>query len=542
MSMLRTVAARIVTACCFVIAAGTACTVRSAELGKVRQFSVIELSFEGPRLGPKDSPARDIALTVTFRHQSGKPTTRVHGFWDGDGQGRNRGNVFRVRFLPTRPGQWRIVNTRSNNAKLQGQHERDTLVCVRSAHPGFWIPNGRWYRRSDGSHPFIVGNTHYSFLSRHSREGPMKTDPVEDIRANARYYKKLRFSLGGDRYPDPKLKPFLDDQGRQSDDGRYSFRPNPAWFGRRVDPVVQEGYVQDLICDLILCGPDTRESRSTLQGDPKPWLGYVAARYGSYPNVWFCLCNEWNIKNPRYSAAEIRAAGAAIRSYLPHPTPVSIHGSPGPWDTALSGSWHDHAIIQGKIKRLGRAAEAANESFRRSGGKPVVNDENGYQGKGDGFSKGDVIEGCVGTFLGGGYSTTGEKYGSKLGQYFWGGFDARQHSASPHLRRLRTYVDKNVAFWRLKPLPLWGSIFANASEQFRLLGRRGEEYVLGSNQKATGIRVELPRGTWKITQVDLIAMTTKTLGTSVSGRFAFATPAARAVLTHLKRTGPRGPK
>ena len=29
----------------------------------------------------------------------------------------------------------------------------------------------------------------------------------------------------------------LDDHGKQTDDGRFSFRPNPAWFRDRVDPV-----------------------------------------------------------------------------------------------------------------------------------------------------------------------------------------------------------------------------------------------------------------------------------------------------------------
>ncbi len=540
MSRFRTLSDRIAAVCFFLIGLGTACTAWSADLGKVPQFGVIEVSLHGPQLGPGDAPAREIELTVAFRHQSGEPTIRVHGFWDGDGRGGSRGDVFKVRFLPTKPGQWEVVKTISNHARLRGQHEGDTLLCVPSAHPGFWIADGRWYRRSDGSHPFVVGNTHYSFLSRRDKQGPVKTDPVDDVRANAKYYRKLRFTLFGDRYPDPKLKPFLDEGGRQSDDGRYSFRPNPTWFARRVDPVVAEGCAQDLICDLILCGPDTQESRSTLKGNPKPWLRYVAARYGSYPNVWLCLSNEWNIKTPRYSAGEIRAAGEAIRSCLPYPTPVSIHRSPGPWDTELNGPWHDHAIIQGKIKQLGRAADAALLSHRRSGGKPIVNDENAYQGKGDGFTREDVIEGCFGTFLGGGYPTTAEKYGNKLGQYFWGGFDPRQHSASPQLRYLRTYVEENVAFWRLAPMPLGKSIFANADDQFRLLGRDGQEYVVGSNRKATGIRAGLPEGTWKVTQVDLIAVTTKTLTSSASGSFAFDTPPSRAVLTHFKQTGAVG--
>ncbi len=87
-----------------------------------------------------------------------------------------------------------------------------------------------WCGRQEGT-----GNTHYTFLSRRRslrdpRGVAIDKTPVESIRGNARFYKKLRFSLTGGRYPDPSLKPFLDDHGKQTDDGRFSFRPNPAWF------------------------------------------------------------------------------------------------------------------------------------------------------------------------------------------------------------------------------------------------------------------------------------------------------------------------
>ncbi len=510
----------------------------AADLGEVRQHHVAELELTGPSFGPRDAPSRDIELVVAFRHESGAPTVAVHGFWDGDGRGGAGGNVFKVRFRPTRPGRWQVVKTDSNRDRLRGQHEGDTLRCTASSHPGSWIVDGRWYRRSDGSHPYIVGNTHYTFLSRRNNRGDVASDPVEDIKTNARYYKKLRFSLAGGRYPDPKLKPFLDDEGRQTDDGRFSFRPNPGWFFQRVDPVIACGHREDLVCDLILCGPDTRGNRSTLQGDPRPWLGYIAARYGAYPNVWVCLSNEWNIKTIRYSAKEIRAAGDFISGVLPYPTPVSVHGNAGPWNKQLNGDWHDHAIIQDKIRTLDRAADAARRSFVLGGGKPVVNDENAYQGGGDRFSKEDTIEGCLGTFLGGGYPTTGYKPGAKVGHYFWGGFDPDEHTASKHLVYLRNYIDREIDLGILRPMPLAEAPFSGTAEPFRLLAAPGREYVLGSNRKLQGIKVDLPTGRWRVAQVDLMNMTTKTLAEGAADSFTFDTPDSRAVLTHLKRSSP----
>lgn len=516
--------------------AGWGCgTLPAADLGTVSQYHVLQIEWRGPLQRPHDTPARDVQLDVTFRHESGQERT-VPGFWDGDGRGGREGDVFRVRFCPTLPGRWVVAVVASNRAELRGQRVGDSLQCVAGSHPGFWIAQGRWYRRSDGSWPMIVGNTHYAFLSRHGPDGPRDTDPVQDIRANAEYYKKLRFSLTGDRYPDPRVKPFLDEQGHPSDDGVHASRPNPEWFVHRVDPVVAEAFRVDLICDLILCGPDTQASRSTLQGDPRAWLRYVAARYGSYPHVWFCLCNEWDIKQPRYTAEQIVQAGAYLRGQLAYPTPISVHARPSDWNTHLNAQpWHDHVILQYKLKTLDQAASAVERNFVRGGRKPVVNDENAYEGRGDGFSRDDTVEGCLGTFLGGGYPTTGEKHGNKLGQYFWGGFDPAVHTASGPLRFLRQYVDGHVAFWRMAPTAIEKSIFRGVGDGAALLADQGREYLLGTSRRLAAVDVRLPPGRWRIVQVDLLGQTTRTLSEDAQGAWPLRTPDSRAVLTHLRR-------
>lgn len=502
---------------------------------RVPLYHVVELPLAGPTFGPRDAPARDVHLAVTLRHESGR-AHRVLGYWDGDGQGNATGGVFKVRFCLTRAGRWTIAASESNRDELRGQRQGQVLVAVPSDHAGFWVADGRWYRRLDGSRPYIVGNTHYTLLSRRDDRGPISITIDDDVRANARFFSKLRFALTGDRYVDPASKPFLDDQGLPTDDGRFSFRPNPAWFSQRADRAVAAGFQADLICDLILCGPDTVASRSTLQGDPRPWLHYVAARYGAYPNVWFCLCNEWNIKQPKYTAEEIRTAGEILRQALAYPTPVSVHSNSGPWDQALNGPWHDHVIIQHKLKTLAAAADAAQLSQERGGHKPLVNDENAYQGDGDGFSRDDVIEGCLGTLLGGGYPTTGEKFGQKLGQYFWGRFDPAAHTAAPALDLLRRYLSRQVQFWKLTPTPVQGTFLKGAGREARLLALAGQEYLLGTN-RAGQLELELPPGEWKITQVDLVAIREQSLAAQARGKMMIALPSSRAVLTHFRLAG-----
>ena len=520
---------------------------------------MVELLFAGPQLGPTDAPARDVDFRVRLRHESGLPEYRIYGFWDGDGQGGVSGNTFKIRFWPTEAGRWELAEVYSNADELNGQRQGEMIATELPDHPGFWMvdeasPGQRWYRRSDGSHPFIFGNTHYSFLSGYGPEGkPVGNDIAGDIRGNARYLKKLRFSLFGDHYPNPTEKPFLDGEGRPTDWGDHSHRPNPKWFHERVDLAVRTACECDLIADLILAGPDQEAARATLRaennnGDPTPFLKYVAARYGSYPNVWICLCNEYDIPKAKfvthreviYTEAEIVRFGQVIRGYLPYPTPVSVHNTPRRgWAVAFDElpPWNDHQITQKKVKQIAPAADNIQQTWANAEGtgprnKPTINDELSYQGAGDGHSEGDTIESHLGAFLGGGYGSSGEKPGDKLGQYFWGEFDAAEHSAVVHLGWLREAIDAHVTFWKMAPDL---SVFENLDDGYRGMAWCGDEYVLGTNAAREGVVANLPAGTWTVTRYDVVAMEATTLSAQASGRFAFDTPDSRAVLFHFRK-------
>jgi hypothetical protein len=506
--------------------------------------------FTGPKQSLRDAPARDIQLRVRFRCETSGAEQVVHGFFDGDGKGGATGNVFKVRFTPTVAGNWQLVEVASNRPELKGQHQGRYVAASESDHPGFWIvddgsPGRRWYRRSDGSHPYIMGNTHYSFLSGYAKGGfPSGNSIRADVVANAKYFRKLRFTPHGDRYPHPTQKPFLDDNGRPTDSGDFSFRPNPAWFHKRVDLAVETAFDQDLIADLILAGPDQETSRSSLRArhneeDPTPYLRYIAARYGSFPNVWICICNEYEIKDPKYGEAEIARFGQILRRHLAYPTPLSVHSTPRTlWSAKFDAlpPWADHIIIQKKIRKLAPAADVIQEARAKDTGDirklPVLNDELSYEGRGDKHSEQDTIESHLGAFLGGGYGTTGEKPGSKLGQYFRGKFDPSQHKSADNLAWLRDQIDKNITFWRMQPD---AAVFSNVADGFRSMSWKGREYLLGTNEARSAVVANLPPGTWRVVRYDAIAKQAKTLHESAGGRLTFDTPNSRAVLFHFKK-------
>ena len=162
-----------------------------------------------------------------------------------------------------------MVSVRSNDENLDRQNEGYVLICTESDHKGFWIPdkeNGnRWYMRSNGEHPYFMGNTFYSFLSEYGKEGPSGGNIKEDVLGNAKYLNKLRFAVTGDIFPNPVEKPFLDNNGKPTDNGDFSHRPNPKWFSERVDLAVRLCYELDMIADVIINGPDSENARNALR-------------------------------------------------------------------------------------------------------------------------------------------------------------------------------------------------------------------------------------------------------------------------------------
>jgi len=74
----------------------------------VKKWETITIDFQGPRADAMDddpNPHLDYRLQVHFTSPGGK-TYNVPGYFDGDGQGGQSGNVWRVRFSPDEVGEW----------------------------------------------------------------------------------------------------------------------------------------------------------------------------------------------------------------------------------------------------------------------------------------------------------------------------------------------------------------------------------------------------------------------------------------------------
>jgi len=532
--------------CC---AAGYAAT---ADAAKTPVYGVVEIAFDGPACTPKDRPAVDVELSVLFAHENGRDRVRVQGFWDGDGKGGSSGGVYKVRFCPTLPGTWTLAEVKSNQASLAGQKQGQAVLAEASSLHGFWVPGGegnRWFVRSDGSHQYIVGNTHYVMLSRPNAQEATTESIRADVEANAPYFNKIRTTLKAFRPPNASLaaSTFFTPAGEPTcDEGADAsqVRPNPAFF-HRVDVLVQAGLAKDMIIDLILGSTahnPEKMARTTT------YLKYVAARYGAYPNVWITLANEYSDK---YEDPQVLEMGKAMRALLPYPTPLSVHDWHGPWnhgkkgEQGVNGAWCTHSIRQGKMPKhpetsdMYLCADGMMQDYSNNQGKPTVNDENGYYG--EEASAEDIAEGVLGTFVGGGYGTTGYRTRDMTqGPYYWG-FAAAKTDIAAHpvvhmLRFLRQTVDQHVSFWEMTPVgrPA-ASIFSGGDEHFRVLQWAGRQYLLASDKAQAEIVAQLPNGEWEVVQWDVVRQKETVLGKGIRGSYRFATPDSRAAITLFTR-------
>ncbi len=84
--------------------------------GQLKQWHNVTLTLDGPFARERDTdpnPYTDYALTVTFRHESGKPRYVVPGYFAADGDAAHTsaesGSRWRAHFSPDKSGRWRYI-------------------------------------------------------------------------------------------------------------------------------------------------------------------------------------------------------------------------------------------------------------------------------------------------------------------------------------------------------------------------------------------------------------------------------------------------
>lgn len=314
----------------------------------------VELSFAGP-----PQPRDPTPFTVCFM-QDGEQFA-VPGFWDG-------GTSYRVRFAPERGGRWSWRST-SDEPLLHGL--TGEVLLAEPTGPGSVRVAARFHFAHQDGTPFRpVGTTVYNWL--HQAE-PLFTATLDAIAAAG--FNKLRFLVlpqaGNHVGHVPALLPFERDEAGDWD----VTRPVVAFF-QRLDAAVAALYDRGIQADLLVFNAYDNGhfglDRLTAAQDTV-YLRYLVARLSAYPNLWWSLCNEYDLlERPDERWDEV---GELLAGLDPHQRLRSIHNWMDLYDH--NRPWVTHASIQNgsATTEFGRAS-----LYRDVYRKPVVLDEIKYEG------------------------------------------------------------------------------------------------------------------------------------------------------------------
>ena len=325
------------------------------------RFTVVELAFTGPST---PIPADTTPLVTRFAHESGR-VVRVPGFWDG-------GDRYVVRFAPELEGRW-AWETESPAPELDG---RTGDLDVEPAEPGEHGPvrvaSTYHFAHADGTPFRPVGATVYNWLHQPDDVFDATVDAIAEAG-----FDKLRFMVfpqaGGYVEHVPELLPF-----ERGNDGRWDVSRPIVPFFRRLDDAVAALHARGVQADVLVftAYDNGRFGLDTLtEAEDAAYLRYLVARLSAYPNVWWSLCNEFDLLEASRPDERWTRMGELLAEVDPHDHPRSIHNWVRLYDH--NRPWVTHASIQ-----LGQATQDFGRAslFRDAYRKPIVLDEILYEG------------------------------------------------------------------------------------------------------------------------------------------------------------------
>ncbi|HZK61607.1 MAG TPA: DUF5060 domain-containing protein, partial [Anaerovoracaceae bacterium] len=260
----------------------------------VELFRVYEVKLKAD--SPGNNPyLNGPAVTAKFAGISGEASGKsliITGFWDG-------GNIWKLRFTPTSPGQW-TYTTSSSDPGLN--KKTGTITAVRPTseqlssnilYHGFLEKDETYsWKLSDGT-PFLpVGETQWCFTEEFLfSEWEQWIDVLQD-----RNFNTFMGCAWLGKYTRANIYPFQDSDPN-SDQLLVSF------FQEQLDPMVQYANDHGIMMGIVIGGfPDNsqwfRKFNTITRNDR--WFKYIIARYSAF-NVRWGLFGEINEAVGRYA-------------------------------------------------------------------------------------------------------------------------------------------------------------------------------------------------------------------------------------------------
>ncbi|HMC94971.1 MAG TPA: DUF5060 domain-containing protein [Polyangia bacterium] len=318
----------------------------------VEQWGVFELKLKGPTGG---NPYADVRVSAQFFQERGN--VEVLGFYDGNG-------VYRVRFMPPKPGIWHYT-TVSSAIAMEGISGDFTVTKplaknhgpVRAAHTFH-------FAYADGTPYQPIGTT----CDACSRRGGAAAEKALSALATSPF-NKVRLTVlpmhDDVDHAEPTSYPFEGTPGHFN-----TQRFNPRYFQQLERQIIDLGK-HGIEADVILFHPYDKGHWGfdrMAAADDDGYVDYVVARLSAFRNLWWSLANDADLMTSKTDAAFERL-GQRLATDDTHHHLLSFHGQPV---VKQSRPWSTHLALQSASppEDLARAAQS-----RVAYKKPIVLDE-----------------------------------------------------------------------------------------------------------------------------------------------------------------------
>ena len=413
----------------------------------MRQYETFELSFEAP--APTGSHV-EVDFYATFTWVKGDiggqsnietniPPCRcsktMKGFYAGN-------NCYKVRFLPMEPGiyEWQT------NGIIREKGWAECLPADRSKH-GPLKACGTHFYHADGTLFQPFGTTVYALAHQ---SGELIETTMETLENSP--FNKVRFCMFPKHYDfnhnEPDYYPF-EQEGRQTEKTELTDQ-NPhilvstdeaagqfteqhghhdhcdghcgIWdvhhpvfaFWDAFETLIKRMDDYGMQADLILFHPYDRWGFSKMGYEKNMvYLEYLVRRFGSFPNVWWSLANEYDLME-HISVKDFEEFSVFLHDNEPFPHLLSNHNCFGYWD--FTRPEVTHCCIQDiNVSEV--------PELIRQYGKPIVFDECRYEGNiahnWGNISAREMLHRFWTAGVYGGYCTHGETYYSDDDVLWW---------------------------------------------------------------------------------------------------------------------------
>ena len=524
----------------------------------IRKWEVIDIPMEAA--GNYENPYLDVDVTGSFTSPSGKEKS-IRAFWDG-------GRLFILRFTPDEEGAW--TYSISNNMDDRGMKKKGRLM-VEGTLPGSHgfvrrdAQNPYHFVYDDGTRYYMCGTTYYNILLNAMAGDDWKNAIDSVFQFGINKFRAHSIPKKNDVTPYPQVHPF-ESTGDSIDYTRLNLE---HW--KKLDEVVAYSNERGMVVDLMPFGFE-RESYSGDSLLDHRYLRYVIARYAAYPNIIWCIVNEWNYRQRRLGLSKpyFNMMGKTIRREDPwmenggYLRPLSIHQQTRIDFQFFKYDWPVHAIIQLGV-RSGQGVvpdewdiSAATQPLYRQGdqwgnagilynlghGMPVVNDEYGYMGEPRDRAASDspkpedwptftrerhrnVIWGIA---VAGGYGSAGDKYTYENGRPY---FSANWHSDPLEYRDIKHMVnfftEGGLEYWKMKS----HNELITVGDRVYALAEPGRNYVFYSAAGGS-FSAEIDPGNYNMVIYDPSTGKSDKKGTISGGQVDFALPSGQDWVIYLE--------